>query len=368
MVSFNLICLPCHSSAKAHVLPRIPGFKSDTQRERFYGAATLYARGAALARTCGASLRRGGVCTQLALAGEARCLRHCGPDAARRFRARQLKGLETGSVSPEEWAEAEGKRARNALAHAWRKDPRLPGATINLGPHEGAFIEATQRLAVNVGALYPAQADWLRWRWQRTQGDRDDVAAWMRAVQVDLPKQRETAADAVLLADLGVTDGRTREAKAAKAALRVGGVAQAQRVLATLREAQSLSSAPARRECRKEPPKPFTNAAPKPWTARATADGWKRRMPNAPKPTPTDQLPKRPVGRPRRVPDAPDEIAMLGKVLRGAGPAVRTMFAAIPSHADQLRFLRDLDAHNRAPDDARVRRSWMAWVLAVGQV
>jgi hypothetical protein len=349
-------------------MSRIPGFKSETQRERFADAATFYVRGGPLARSCGAKLRTGGVCDQLALESEARCLRHGGPDAARRFRARQLRGLETGSVSPEEWARAEAKRARNALAHSWRKDPRLPGATIDLGPHEEAFIEAARTMGVDVVALYPAQADWLRWRWQRTQRDRDDAAAWTRAVQFDLPQQKAAAAVAVLLADLGVKDGRTRVARAAKTALRAGGVAQAQRVLAAFREAQSLSSALAGQDRRLERPKPLTNAAPKPWTARATADGWKRRMPNAPKPAHTDQLPKRPVGRPRRVPDARDEIAALGEVLRAAGPPVRAMFATISSEADQLRFLRDLNAHNRAPDDERARRSWMAWVRAVGQV
>ena len=91
------------------------------------------------ARSCG----RGGVSSarQLALAGETRCLRHGGPAVARRFRERQLRGFENGSVSAEEWARAEVK-ARNALTDAWRKNPARPGATIDLGPDEGAFVAA----------------------------------------------------------------------------------------------------------------------------------------------------------------------------------------------------------------------------------
>ena len=114
-------------------MPITPGFKSELQRERFLAAAISYAVGGPQARVCGAKLRTGGFCAQLALAGEKRCMRHGGPDAARRFRERQKSRLETGSVSPAEWARAEAKRARNALLMAWRKDPRLPGRTIDLG-------------------------------------------------------------------------------------------------------------------------------------------------------------------------------------------------------------------------------------------
>jgi hypothetical protein len=37
---------------------------------------------------------------------------------------------------------------------------------------------------VDVDALYPAVADWLRWQWQRKQRDRGNLEAWMRVCRV----------------------------------------------------------------------------------------------------------------------------------------------------------------------------------------
>ncbi len=343
-------------------MPRIPGFKSETQRERFFEGASLYVRGGPLARTCGARLRPEGTCTQLALAGEARCLRHGGPDAARRFRARQKAGLENGSVSADEWARAEAKRARNALTWAWRKDPRLPGRTIDLGPDEGAFAASAADMGVDVDGLYPAVADWLRWRWRRHQKDRPDAARWTKAIREELPRQRAAADVAVGWVDLGITDRRTKAARAARAAMRAGDVGRAQAVVEALRAASSAAGDVDLRKGLDAPAGPLTPLPVRPWTARPGSDGWKRRKADRQKAAKVQPGPPKPIGRPRRVLDTPDELAALGEVLRTAGPQVRAMHEAIPRQEDRLRFLRDLAAYANAPDDAGAQRRWLGWV------
>lgn len=345
-------------------MPRIAGFKSETQRERFADAATLYVRGGPLARTCGARLRTGGSCAQLALAGEARCLRHGGPDAARRFRERQRAGLEHGSVSPEEWARAEAKRARNALTWAWRKDPRLPGRTIDLGPDEAAFAASAAALAVDVDALYPAVADWLRWRWRRHQKDRPNTAQWVKAVREELPRQRAAADEAVAWISLGITDKRTLEARAAKVAMRAGDVDTARAVVDALRATSSAAVDADLDKCGAKPAGPLTPLPARPWTARPAADGWKRRKPDRIKAPSVASGPPKPIGRPRRTPDSADELAALGEVLRAAGPQFHAIYEAIPRQEDRVRFLRDLAAFTRAPDNAGARARWMGWVTS----
>lgn len=345
-------------------MPRIPGFKSETQRERFFEAAKPYIRGGHLARTCGAKLRTGGVCTQLALAGEARCLRHGGPDATRRFRERQKAGLENGSVSPEEWARAEARRARNALTWAWRKDPRLPGRTIDLGPDEVSFVASAADMGVDVDALYPAVADWLRWRWRRYQKDRLDAARWAKVVREELPRQWAAADEAVAWLMLGITDRRTKAAKAARAAMRAGNVERAQAAVDALRAASSAALGVDLDRAGEKPAGPLTALPVRPWTARPTSDGWKRRQPDRRKPTAAPSGPPKPVGRPRRVPDSLDELAALGEVLRAAGAQVRAMYDAIPRHEDRVRFLRDLAEYANAPDNAGAQRRWMGWVTS----
>ena len=345
-----------------------PGWRSAEHRAAYVAACRAFGRGGPAARPCGAKLRNGGTCNDFALAGEDRCRRHCGPDAARRFRERQKREFERGEVAPEVWAAAEARRARNALEWAWTRDPRLPGQTISLGEAEGAFQDAARALGVDVGALYPAQADWLRWKWQRYQRDRKDAAAWQRAVLTDLPRKRAVAEVAVMLADLGIKDGRTREARAAKAAFRAGGVERARQAVEAMREAVRLSqrgeAAPAKGRVPRKAAGPITRAAVKPWEVRQGAGRWKRRLPDQPKAEAAPALPKQPLGRPPRVPDSPAEIAALADVLRAAGPQVRAMFEAVPE-GERVAFLRDLAAITRAPDDARARARWAGWVAAI---
>lgn len=345
-------------------MPRIPGFKSDLQRYRFQDAAKLYVRGGPLARTCGARLRTGGSCSQLALAGEARCLRHGGPDAARRFRERQKAGLENGSVSPEEWARAEARRARNALIWAWRKDPRLPGRTIDLGPDEASFVTSAADMGVDLDNLYPAVADWLRWRWRRHRKDRPDAARWVRVVREELPRQRAAADEAVAWLKLGITDRRTKAARAARAAIRAGDIGRARAALDALRNASSAPLDVVLERVQDQPSGPLTSFPVQAWTARPASEGWKRRQPDRRKQPPTPDGPPKAIGRPRCVPDDPAEIAALADLLSAAGSAVQAMYGALPEN-QQLPFLRDLAAFTRAPDDARARARWAGWVVAL---
>lgn len=347
-------------------MPRIPGFKSETQRERFKDAATLYVRCGPLARTCGAKLRTGRVCTQLALAGEARCLRHGGPAAARRFRERQRAGLETGSVSADEWARAEAKRARNALASAWRKDPRLPGQTIDLGPDEALFSASVAFLGVSVDTLYPATADWLRWRWLRHQKDRRNDARWYEAVRHELPRHCERAETAVGWTNLGILDKRTITARAVREAMRTGDVSGARAIVNALRAKVAAVITPDLDAVAPSPAGAMTSLPVKPWAVHPADGGWKRRLPDRVKARMVPSGAPKPLGRPRRVPDSVDELAALGEVLRAAGPQVRAMYDAISRQEDRVRFLRDLRAYANAPGDAGVLRRWTVWARTVG--
>lgn len=338
------------SHRKVH-MPKLPGFKTETQRERFVSAASLYARGGPLARVCGAKLRNGKTCPQLALSGEARCLRHGGPDAAHRFRERQKRGLEAGSVSPDVWARAEAKRAKNSLEWVWRQKPNLPGRTIDLGADEGVFQDAVLALGVDLGSLYPAQADWLRWRYQRTQRDRTADAAWVRAVQVDLPRQIARAEAAMVWVRLGGLDKRTKEGRALKAALRAGGEEQAAALALTL-------TLPLHK-----PPQGAFTPALKVWTAPPVPEPSKRGQPDRIKrPNPARGAALKPLGRPKVKPDTEDELTALMAAYSAAGPTVRAMFEALLAEQDRLAFLRALKALVDAPDDPSAHRRWAGWV------
>jgi hypothetical protein len=347
-------------------MQRPPGFKSETQRENFHAAAAMHRRGGPLSPKCGVRTRTGTICTQVPInEGKGRCLRHGGPDAARRYRERQKAGLENGSVTPEEWARAEARRARNALMWAWRKDPRLPGRTIDLGPDEASFAASAAELGVDVDGLYPAVADWLRWRWRRHQKDRPDAARWRKAVREELPRQMAAADEAVAWADLGITDRRTKAARAARAALRAGDVERAQAAVDALRAASRTAMGADLRRGREAHAGPLTPLPARPWTPRPASDGWKRRLPDRQKAAKPQPMPPRPVGRPRRVPDRPDERAALGEVLRAAGAQVRAMYEAVSRNEDRVKFLRDLADYVNAPDDAGAQRRWLWWVQAV---
>lgn len=334
----------------------IYGFLSDLQRERFVSRRKTWAVGGPLARACGAKLRSGGACPQLALAGEVRCLRHGGPDVARRFRARQMIAFERGDITPAAWAAAEARRAQNQLVERWKKDPRLAGATISLGAEEDAFQAAIAALGVRAEGLYPALADWLRWKWLRHQKDRPDSARWVRTVRDELPERQALADVKVQRVDLWPHSWRIRGGKAVAAALAAGGMALAREVAAREAEALALDTARAAKGADSKA-KTLTSAPVKPWEAREGV-GAKRRRPDQPKRAPS---PRRVAPRPAPVPDSPDEIEALAAVLREVGPQVQAMFGALSGTGEQAAFLRDLRDVTAAPDDAGARRRWLGW-------
>lgn len=153
------------------------GVHSAAHADRFHAAARLVQRGGPLAAVCGARTRSGAGCKQEPLAGGVRCLRHGGPKAAAAHRERQLAGLRTGRVTPEVFARAEARRARNRLLDLWKRNPSAPGTTLDLGADEGRFQDALVAYGVGSGADLPAVTDWLRWRFRRCLIDRADAAA-----------------------------------------------------------------------------------------------------------------------------------------------------------------------------------------------
>lgn len=333
-------------------MQRPPGFKSDAQRENFHAAAGLHRRGGPLSPQCGVRTRTGTICTQVPInEGKGRCLRHCGPEAAQAHRDAQLRQMQTGKTTPEEFARAEARRARNRLTNGWKNNPTLPGQTIDLGPHEWAFQDAARALGADVGALYPAQADWLRWRYQRTQRDRTADAAWVRAVQVDLPRQIARAEAAMVWVRLGGLDKRTREGRALKSALRAGGEARAATLALTFRKPPY------------KPPQGASAHAVKVWAAPPVPGPSKRALPDRIKRTnPARGAASKPLGRPKVKPDTEDDLAALMAVYKAADATVQAMYQALLAEQDRLAFLRALKALVDAPDDPSAHRRWAGWV------
>lgn len=336
------------------------GFHSSQHRLAFEQGRERFQRGGPCAEACGARTRAGSPCLDVPLGdGGGRCLRHAGPKAARAYRERQLAQMQTGALAPDAFARAEARRARNALLDAWKKNPAVPGATIDLGPDEADFGAAAGRLGVNVAALYPAVADWLRWRWQRHGIDCPSEATWLRAVREVLPR-KITAADAAMVwVRLGAHDKRTRAGRAIKAALRAGGIARAEAVATQLDLTVRMEAIVRRRQA----PRPLTGLPVRPWPQPAIKATGKRHQPDRLRfgtPAPPKALGR--IGRPPRVPDDPDEIAELVGVLRAAGSQVSRLWQGIGREDDRLRFLRALRDFTCDPNDQAARERWMHWV------
>lgn len=168
-------------------------FYSPEHEAAFFAARDRHAAGGPEARICGARTRTGKACENIPLKGHHRCLMHCGVRAAREYRERQRQEFLSGKLSAEEWHRAEAKRAANRLQYRWRKDPWLPGATIDLGAHEAAFQDALRRHSVDPDGLPPAVADWLRWRFRRYQIDRQDGSKWADVMSARLPERLRKA-------------------------------------------------------------------------------------------------------------------------------------------------------------------------------
>lgn len=153
-------------------------------------ARVLTQRGGPNAAICGARTRTGAACLQPPLReGKGRCLRHAGPHAARLHREAQRQAFLSGKISAEEWNKAEARRAANRLGWAWKKAPWTQGHTIDLGAAEGDLRADLVARGLNVDALAPAVADWLRWRYRRAQIDRTDAKAWLRVLREALPER-----------------------------------------------------------------------------------------------------------------------------------------------------------------------------------
>jgi hypothetical protein len=338
-------------------MQRPPGFKSDAQRENFFSAANLHQRRGPLSPICGARTRTGTICTQVPISeGKGRCQRHCGPDAARAHRETQLRQMQTGKTSPEAFARAEARRARNRLTNGWKKNPFLPGRTIDLGASEEAFLDAVRALGADVDTLLPAVRDWLAWRYQRTQLDRTADGAWTRAVRVDLPKRIADADAAMVWVRLGNLDKRTKEGRAMKAALRAGGEARAAALaeMAPKRVIEAVGGASA--------------PAVAVWASCAPEGPSRRALPDRTKaPNPARGAAPKPLGRPRKRPDTPDELAALMAVYWAADSAVQAMFRAIVGEADKVAFLRTLKGVADAPDDPSAQLRWGRWYRALAR-
>src|SRR4051794_33000312 len=120
------------------IMPMLFGFIDASHQAAFESARDQHRRGGGLAKCCGAKTRNGGSCMLPPLEGQTRCLRHAGPNGARRYRDRQLQELAAGHLDPAVFAKAERRRAVNRLKYLWKKNPWVPGATIDLGIHEKA--------------------------------------------------------------------------------------------------------------------------------------------------------------------------------------------------------------------------------------
>ena len=169
------------------------GFYSEQQERNFREANERVRLGGADAPECGARTRTGALCRALPLTGSARCIRHCGPKAAREFRERQWRDYRKGRLSHAVWTRAEARRAANRLRERWKKNPWHPGATINLGEYEHRF-----RLESGIGsrpadALPAAVLDFLRWKYRRLQIDRKRDAAWMGVLRDEFPRRLAAA-------------------------------------------------------------------------------------------------------------------------------------------------------------------------------
>ena len=283
------------------------GFKSAEHQAAFLEARRLTQRGGANASVCGARTRAGTACQNLPIReGKGRCLHHAGPKAAREHRARTYQEFLSGKISAGDWSRAEARRMANRLGWEWKRDPWTPGSTIDLGAWEGRLRADLRARGVDVDVLAPAVADWLRWRFRRTQIDRRDEREWVRVLNQRLPARINLAAERPAAAP-DVLIGRTWTADA------------------------------------------------EPWSKRRRAD-----QPRAPKVERGKGYLRR--GRPRTQTPEPDEADELMRVYREHRTIVATMMAACPREEDKRLVLRALRDYLDNPNDMRAVSCWVELV------
>lgn len=166
-----------------------PGFHDEAHRVAFLEAAAKTRFGAAGAPVCGAKTRDGGTCKKRPLSGERRCLRLSGPAAAKRYHAQLREALGRGEIDHATWAAREQRRLLNQLRERWRRDPWVPGATVDLGGVEEQFRADLALGGISAAALSPASLDRARWRWHRLCFDRKRPVEWAAFLRDDLPQR-----------------------------------------------------------------------------------------------------------------------------------------------------------------------------------
>jgi hypothetical protein len=279
----------------------------------FLETAPLYQRGGLMASTCGARTRNGGACPNPPIReGRGRCLSHCGPKAAKEYRERQKRRFEAGQISAAEWNRAEARRAANRLGDRWKKNPWLPGSTIDLEGHEVAFrieLSGTDTLT-----LPPAVLDWLRWRYQRLQVDTRNHTRWAAVLTKDLPRRLNMA-------------GKPPEGRA---------------------------SAPVPDQINQRIWKPDGDAK----TVQS-----RRRLPDLQRAPKAARSPSTlPPGRPRTRPIDNEEHAELCLLMRKHANILRPVLAARTGAAQEMAILRTLQAYLASPLDAAARQRWISLV------
>jgi len=302
------------------------GIRNEEHAAALAAARVLVQRGGPAAAVCDARTRTGAACQQPPVReGKGRCLGHAGPHAARLYRERQRKAFMSGRISAEVWNRAEARRQVNRQGWAWKKNPWLPGRTIGLGAAEVDLRDDLAGHGLDVDALAPAVADWLRWRYRRTQIDRRDDGAWLRAIMDTLPER---------IAKAGACPARTAAEEAGR------------------RPKRGVDT---------------THWRPLPWAA--DMDGAK---PSAASKRALPDMPRAPCvlrgkgylrpGRPRTQAAGRDELAALMEVYRANVGLAAPMLVQCATDGDRLAVLRALREFIGKPDDRRAREAWLVMV------
>lgn len=298
------------------------GFYSEEQAENFAAARGATQFGGPARAICGARNRRGSVCARTPIIeGRGRCLLHCGPKAAGEFRERQHRAFLSGRLSYADWTRQEARRAANRLKERWKKHPWHSGGTIDLGADEATFRETLREMGSDMDAIAPVVADWLRWRFRRTQIDRCDDRAWTRAVREELP-------------------GRVAKAGPCPVAV----VADATLVPAKRRD----------------------GVPPRTWTPDLVCVQFRRTRPDLPRaPKVIRGKGYRTRGRPRVSPPNDAERAELAEVFRAMRTVLAPLMGNCGTELEQTDLLRTARNYARAPDDPAALRRWIAAATAL---
>jgi len=308
------------------------GFHSDEHPQRFLRASLATRFGGAGRQICGARSRAGGVCTRVPIReGKGRCLKHAGPHAARLHRERQRQDFLAGKISADEWRRAEARRAANRLGELWKKNPWAPGRTIDLGHAEGALRDELSERGLDVDAIAPAVADWLRWKYRRLVLDARRAgragSRWEAVLADELPHRVRKAGTR----PLGLCDG-------------AGGP-----------QGRDAMSGPLAPGCAL-------------WRADGVQDAASKRFrPDRPKAPPvvrTKGYGRR--GRPRTGPADDDEMAALMALYRDHMAVLAPMLERCPTDAHRVMVLRALRDHLNVPQDRTAHVRWQDAVRLYG--